>query len=123
MPIEALILENYGNLSKKVIPSKSSASSNPTKLIVDDRAVENANEIAHTFNNCFVEIGSSIAQSNGHSNEDNFKTFLKQTVSQTIVLDPSQPIEIFNVINSLSLERPDIFYSIVYQPGPMDPCS
>ena len=47
---------------KTVIPSKSSACSNPTKLIVDDRAVENANEIALAFNNYFVEIGSSIAQ-------------------------------------------------------------
>ena len=87
---------------KTVIPSESSTSSNPTELNVDDRTVENANEIALTFNNHFVEIGRSIAQSIRHSSEVNFKMFLKQTVSQTIVLDPPQPIEIFNVINSLN---------------------
>ena len=35
----------------------------PTKLLDDDRAVENAKEIAHTFNQYFVEVGHSIAQS------------------------------------------------------------
>ena len=87
---------------KTVIPSKSSTSSNPTELSVDDRTVENVNEIALTFNNPFVEIGRSIAQSIRHSSEVNFKMFLKKTISQTIVLDPPQPIEIFNVISSLN---------------------
>ena len=71
---------------KTVILSKSSASSNLTKLIVDDRAVENANEITHAFNNCVVEIGSSIAQSNWHSNEVNFKTFLKKMSHKRLFL-------------------------------------
>ena len=87
---------------KTVIPSKSSTSSNPTELNVDDRTVENANEIALTFNNHFVEICRFIALSIRHSSEVNFKMFLKKTVSQTIVLDPLQPIEIFNVISSLN---------------------
>ena len=87
---------------KTVIPSKSSTSSNPAELNVDDRTVENADEIALTFNNHFVEIGRSIAQSIRHSSEVNFKMFLKKTVSQTIVLDPPQPKEIFNVISSLN---------------------
>ena len=96
------ILRELWKFIKTVIPSKRSASSNPTKLIVDDRTIENANEIAHIFNSYFVEIGSSIAQSNRQSNEVNFKTFFKKTVSQTIVLDPPQPIEIFNVIDSFN---------------------
>ena len=87
---------------KTVIPSKRSTSSNPTELNVDDRTVEKANEIALTFNNHFVEIGRSIAQSIRHFSEVNFKMFLKKTVSQTIVLDPPQPIEIFDVISSLN---------------------
>ena len=37
-----------------------------------------------------------------HSSEANFKMLLKKTVSQTIFLDQPQPIEIFNVINSLN---------------------
>ena len=87
---------------KTVIPSKSSTSSNPTELNVDDRTVENTNKIALTFNNHFVEIGRSIARSIRHSSEVNFKMLLKKTVSQTIVLDPPQPVEIFNAINSLN---------------------
>ena len=66
---------------KTVIPSKSSTSSNPTELNVDDRTVENANEIALTFNNHFIEIGRSIAQSIRHSSEVNFKMFLKKTIA------------------------------------------
>ena len=38
--------------------------------------------------------------------------FLKKTVSQTIVLDPPQPIEIFNVINSLNPHKASGYDSI-----------
>ena len=97
---------------KTVILSKSSTSLNPTELNVDDRTVENANEIALTFNNHFVEIGRSIAQSIRHSSEVNFKMFLKKIVSQTIVLDPPQPVEIFNAINSLNPHKATGYHNI-----------
>ena len=72
---------------------------------VDNAEIVNLDEISEHFNNYFVEIGHSIAKSaNAYENPD-FKSFLKSSVSQTIVLDPPQPIEVFNAINRLTFTK------------------
>ena len=88
-----------------VIPSKRSVSSPPTKIKVDNTEIANPDEIAELFNNYFVEIGHLIAKSVSTTETPDFKSFLKNPVSQTIVLEPPQPIEIFNAINSLNLHK------------------
>ena len=44
----------------------------------------------------------TIANSVNKSDDSDFKTYLKHSISSTIVLDPPQPVEIFSVINSLN---------------------
>ena len=88
-----------------VIPSKRSVSSPPTKIKVDNTEIANPDEIAELFNNYFVEIGHLIAKSVSTTETPDFKSFLKNPVSQTIVLEPPQPIEVFNAINSLNLHK------------------
>ena len=43
----------------------------------------------------------SIANSVNKSDDSDFKTYFKHSMSYTIVLDPTQPVEIFNAINFL----------------------
>ena len=87
-----------------VIPSKRfSPSSTATK--VDNAENVNPDEISEHFNNYFVETGLSIAKSASANENPDFKSFLKSSVSQIIVLDLPQPIEVFNAINSLNIHK------------------
>ena len=44
----------------------------------------------------------TIANNVNKPDDSDFKTYLKHSIASTIVLDPPQPMKIFNVINSLS---------------------
>ena len=72
------------------------------KLINDGLVTDELTEISEQFNNHFVKIGMTIANNDNKSDDSDFKTYLKHSISSTIVLDPPQPVEIFNVINSLN---------------------
>ena len=88
------------------IPSKRSSFLPITKIKVGNSEVDERDEITEHFNNYFVEIGHLIAaKSDSSSEKTDFKFFLKNSVSETIVLDPPQPIEVFNAINSLNLHK------------------
>ena len=87
------------------IPSKCSSFLPITKMKVGNTEVDERDEITEHFNNYFVEIGHLIAKSVSFSEKTDFKSFLKNSVSETIVLDPPQPIEVFNAINSLNLHK------------------
>ena len=91
--------------NNSVISSKRSVSSPPAKIKVDNIEIANPNEIEELFNNYFAEIGHLIAKSVSTTETPDFKSFLKNPVSQTIVLDAPQPIEVFNAINSLNLHK------------------
>ena len=71
----------------------------------DNTEIANPDEIAELFNNYFVEIGHLIAKNVSTTETSDFKSFLKNPVSQTIVLEPPQSIEVFNAINSLNLHQ------------------
>ena len=62
-------------------------------------------KISECFNEYFVQIGESISKKPKLVNETNFKTFLNNFITQSIVLDPPQPIEIYNIINSLNINK------------------
>ena len=87
-----------------VIPSKGT-SSYPTKLKLNNDTVVNQLQISEIFNNYFVEIGQSIADKNGTSNETDFKKYLKNSVLDTLMLDPPLAIEILDAINSMNLYK------------------
>ena len=75
------------------------------KLINDGLVTDELTEMSEQFNNYFVEIGMTIANSVNKSDDSNFKTYLKNSISSTIVPDPPQPVEIFNAINSLNSHK------------------
>ena len=75
------------------------------KLINDGLVTDEPTEISEQFNNYFVTIGMTIANNVNKSDDSDFKSYLRHSISSTIVLDPPQPVEIFNVINSLNPHR------------------
>ena len=85
-----------------VIPNKHLKSLSIPKLINDGLVTDELTEISEQFNNYFVKIGMTIANNVNKSDDSDFKSDLKHSISSTIVLDPPQPVEIFNVINSLN---------------------
>ena len=85
------------------IPHKLCKNSSPPKLIKDGKVLENHEEISEKFNNYFSEIGLTIANFANPTGSNDFKTYLKNSVFSSIVLDPPQSVEIFNVIDYLNL--------------------
>ena len=72
---------------------------------VDSDEIDNPERISEQFNNYFVEISHLIAKSISTTDKLNFHSFMKSSVSPTIFLDPPQPIEIFNAVNSLKIHK------------------
>jgi len=63
---------------------------------------EDPNDILEQFNNYFQEIGQSIANSACHSANSTLKAYLSNPVLPAIFLEPTQPSEIYNIINTVS---------------------
>ena len=87
-----------------VIPSKC-ANRTTTKITSDNVTVENQSHIAEIFNRYFVEIGQSLAQNVNTLDSTDFRSFLKNSVSDLIVLDLPQSNEIYNAINTLNINK------------------
>ena len=87
-----------------MIPSKHT---NPTitKITSDNVAVEDQIIIVEIFNRYFVEIGQSLAQNANTLDNTDFRSFLKNSVSDSIVLDSPQSKEIYNAINILNIHK------------------
>lgn len=88
-----------------VISPKRGDTYSPPKLLIDDAIVENPDEISEKFNEYFVNVGETIANSLGNVTKVDFKTFLKNSVPQTIVLTPPLPIEIYKIIQTLNIGK------------------
>ena len=65
----------------------------PPKLIKDGKALENPEEISEEFNNYFLEIGLTIANFANPTGNNDFKTYLKCSVSSSIVLIPHNQLK------------------------------
>ena len=73
---------------------------------MDNYETDDPGKTSEIFNDYFVKIGESIAKKAKTMNDNaDFKTFLNNSVSQSIVLELLQPIEIFNIINSLNVKK------------------
>ena len=90
------------NFIKSMIPSNHLTPS-PNILDINRTSVEDPILISEFFNNYFVNIGQTIAESTNSTNNQSFKTYLGNSVSQSIILDSPQPNKIYNIINSLNL--------------------
>ena len=87
-----------------VLPNKRANSPYPSKLNAEEKIFDDPIDISEQFNNCFAEIGQSIANSADKSDDFDFLNFLDNAISSTIVLPP-EPLEIFHAINSLNLHK------------------
>ena len=94
--------KNYGNFLTRQFLINIARIHLPPKLIKDGKVLENHEEISEKFNNYFSEIGLTIANFANPTGSNDFKSYLKNSVFSSIVLDPPQSVEIFNVINSLN---------------------
>ena len=92
------------NFINNVIHIKRSSTSLPFKLTSDSNETDELREISECFNEYFVQTGESIAKKAKLVNETNFKT-LNNSISQAIVLHHPHPIEIYIIINSLTINK------------------
>jgi len=71
------------------------------------KTIEDTMEISEQFNDYFATISHSISNSNNINNATNLNSnsCLKHAISETIVLDPHNPADSFNVINYRYLNR------------------
>ena len=66
---------------------------------MDNYETDGPGETSEIFNDYFVKIGESTAKKAKTINDNaDFKSFLNNSVSQSIVLELPQPIEIFIII-------------------------
>ena len=93
------------NFINSIIHTKRSSTNLPFKLTLDGNETDEPGEISECFNEYFVQIGELIAKKAKLVNETNFKTFLNNSITQSIVLDPPQPNEIYNIINSFNINK------------------
>ena len=111
MYVEASIFDNKNNPKEmwkfinSVISNKGLRTTPVRELIVDGKAFVDPVNISEQFNNYFVKIGQTIPNSVNRISNSNFKSFLKNSVSQTIVFDPPNPNEIYCSINALNLNK------------------
>ena len=92
-------------LFNNIIHTKRSSTNLPFKLTLDGNEKDEPGKISECFNEYFVQIRELIAKKAKLVNETNFKTFLNNSITQSIVLDPFQPIEIYNIINSININK------------------
>ena len=73
---------------------------------MDSKETDNWGETSEIFYDYFVKIGESIVKKAKTMNDNAyFKTFLNSFVSRSTVLKLPQPIETFNIINSLNVKK------------------
>ena len=86
---------------REIISISSNKSKAPISLLIDNRLTSNPSKVADTMNTFFNSIASSIRQ-NLHAPSISFKSFLKNPISNSFFIRPTSPIEVQNLINSLS---------------------
>ena len=67
----------------------------------NDAVINNPSEIAESFNEYFVQIGSNISSSLGNINDKEFHTFMNKPISYTLFFKPATKEEILSIGKSL----------------------
>ena len=87
---------------KDILNLKSKSGSYITQLMHEGKTITNNGEMANIFNNFFINIGSKLDEDIPNSNRIiNPGTYLKDKVIQSLLLSPSTPQEIYDIIGSL----------------------
>ena len=78
----------------------------PKTLEVGGDITHDPNLIAQQFCDRFSTIASKIVKDNPNpTSADSFKRFLNRRISESIFLQPTEPGEILNTINSLNVRK------------------
>ena len=77
----------------------------PDSITVNSSSISDLNQIAEEFNNHFANVGKSLANSLKDSNTNDESIYLKHPCPTSIFLQPTTPLEIMVLINSLKLNK------------------
>jgi len=91
-------------LIKTLLPNKK-AKQLPKKLEVDGNCVHDPELIAHHFGKHFSNIATKIVENISPTEKNKFKDFLKNRIHDSIYLQPTDPIEVFEVIQILKSNK------------------
>ena len=99
------IQKQLWRFNNSVISAKVSRNNSPhlLKLVDENDVIRNPPEISKNFNTYFAEIELQISNTVNTNNASNFKAYLKNSVSQSIFLEPPEPNEILNIICSVNI--------------------
>ena len=74
----------------------------PSEIKVDESKIDDPTEVANCLNKHFCSVGKKLAQKVQNLNEINYTTYLKDSISSSIFLHPTQVSEVYNAIMSLN---------------------
>ena len=90
---------------KKLISLKELFNIVSSNIFDNDRSLTATREIANAFNKCFVNVATDIQSSIRYS-KNNFHDFLPRININSFFLNPTDEIEVKNVILSLNPSKP-----------------
>ena len=86
------------------ITNKKSKTTNITKIVVDDKVIEEPEVIVNTFNNFFNEIGTTLAQKLRESTRTP-ESYIKPENDSTFELQNVTEVEVFGIVSALSSSK------------------
>ena len=89
---------------RSLLPSKN-INLIPDSITVNNSSISDTNQIAEEFNNYFAKVGKSLANSLKDNNTNDESIYLKHLCLTSIYLQPTTPLEIMVLINSLKLNK------------------
>ena len=89
---------------RSLLPSKNN-NLIPDSITVNSSSISDLNQIDEEFNNHFANVGKSLANSLKDNNTNDKSIYLKHLCLTSIYLQPTTPLEIMVLINSLKLNH------------------
>ena len=95
-----------------LLHNKTKTADFPSEIKTDGITADDPTEIANCLNKYFCTIGEKLAQNVQTNNDLNYRTYLKNPVSSTIFLQPTQVSEVYTAIMSLNTNKSPGFDNI-----------
>ena len=86
------------------LTNKKSKTTNITKIVVDDKVIEEREFIVNTFNNIFNEIGTNRAQKLPESTRTP-ESYIKPENDSTLELQNVTEVKVFGIVSALSSSK------------------
>ena len=91
-------------ISHSLLPSKNN-NFIPDSITANNSSISDLNQIAEEFNNHFANVGKSLANCLKDNNANDESIYLKHPCLTSIYLQPTTPLKIMGLINSLKLNE------------------